>query len=117
MSLFVRVVNEATGGDAEVPEESVAHWQRLGWEPVSDARSRAQADVEQAAREDEAAEAAQAVAADVQVATVPQILNEVGDDPALAAAALEAENQRDKPRVTLTDRLATIAGGNDSEES
>lgn len=39
-----------------------------------------------------------------------QILEWVGDDPARAAAALEAEAHREKPRTTLAGNLGKIAG-------
>jgi hypothetical protein len=47
---------------------------------------------------------------DVEGLTVDEIVARVADDPAAAAAALEAEEQRAKPRTTLTSQLAGIAG-------
>lgn len=41
--------------------------------------------------------------------TVEFILNEVGDDPEKAKAALEAEQAEDKPRSTLVEKLEAIA--------
>lgn len=51
----------------------------------------------------------QAAAAAVQDSTVPEVLDEVGDDPAKARAALEAEQASGKPRKTLTTKLAQRA--------
>lgn len=39
--------------------------------------------------------------------TIPQVLDEVGDDPAKAAAALEAE-RAGKKRTTLVDALSDV---------
>ena len=43
-----------------------------------------------------------------QDGTVADVLDWVGDDPELAQAALDAEEDRSKPRVTLIDQLETI---------
>jgi len=40
--------------------------------------------------------------------TADAILLDVGTDPVLAAAALAAEGERDKPRIVLTRRLQAI---------
>ncbi len=40
---------------------------------------------------------------------VDDVLAAVGDDPALAQTALDAEKASPKPRTTLVDRLSTIA--------
>ena len=40
---------------------------------------------------------------------VDAVLAQVGDDPALARVALDAEKASPKPRTTLVDRLSTIA--------
>lgn len=40
--------------------------------------------------------------------TVPEVLAEVDGDPLKAAAALDAENARPKPRTTLVDALTAI---------
>jgi hypothetical protein len=42
-------------------------------------------------------------------APVAEVLDTVGDDPARAQSALAAEQDRDKPRKTLTDKLARVA--------
>lgn len=42
--------------------------------------------------------------------TADEVLERVGDDPAKAQAALDAENASDKPRKTLVEKLSTIAG-------
>lgn len=41
-------------------------------------------------------------------ATVADVLADVGDDPALAAEALAAEQARPKPRKTLVDALTAL---------
>ena len=41
--------------------------------------------------------------------TVGDVLAAVGDDPALAIAALDAENTREKPRKSLVSKLEAIA--------
>jgi hypothetical protein len=43
--------------------------------------------------------------------TAAQILDWVGDDPERARAALNAENEKDKPRSTLVKKLEELAGG------
>lgn len=45
---------------------------------------------------------------DSKPATVDDILAEVGDDKEKAAAALEAENASDKPRVSLVGKLQAV---------
>jgi hypothetical protein len=40
--------------------------------------------------------------------TADAILADVGTDPVLAAAALSAESEREKPRIVLTRRLEAI---------
>lgn len=41
--------------------------------------------------------------------TVQTVLDQVGDDPVAAQAALEAEQAKDNPRVTLVAKLEAIA--------
>lgn len=106
---FVRMHNPQTGAYAEVPADAVAHHERLGWTPEGEPRSYTEAVAEQAARDDEAALAAQEVALAAETETVADVLTRVGDDPDLARAALDAEQASDKPRKTLVDRLTTIA--------
>lgn len=54
--------------------------------------------------------------------TAAEILEWVGDDPARAQAALDAEQAREKPRVTLVGKLEPLAakadgdGGPDGDE-
>lgn len=50
--------------------------------------------------------------------TVDQVLAEVGDDPQLAAAALAAEQAKERPRTSLVDKLVAIAaaGSADAEQ-
>jgi hypothetical protein len=45
----------------------------------------------------------------VEDLNVDDVLAKVGGDPALAAAALAAEQERDKPRKSLVTKLAGIA--------
>jgi hypothetical protein len=40
--------------------------------------------------------------------TIEEVLAEVGEDKALAAAALEAEQAREKPRTGLTTKLQAV---------
>lgn len=49
----------------------------------------------------------------VEDLTVDEVVAQVAGDPALAAAALAAENERDKPRTSLTKQLAGLAGTDD----
>lgn len=46
---------------------------------------------------------------DVPQGTAAEVLDWVGDDPARAQAALDAENAQPTPRTTLVSRLETIA--------
>ncbi len=46
--------------------------------------------------------------------TVADVLEEVGDDPAEAQAALEAERTSKKPRATLIEKLERLADGGDA---
>lgn len=57
----------------------------------------------------EKVKATAAASSDPAPDTVEAILAEVGDDQAKAAAALEAENAKDKPRSTLVSKLEAIA--------
>ena len=43
--------------------------------------------------------------------TAAQVIDWVGDDPARAREALEAEQAKDKPRSTLVKKLEELAGG------
>lgn len=40
--------------------------------------------------------------------TVEEVLDRVGDDPAAAQAALDAEQAKEKPRATLVEKLQAI---------
>lgn len=53
----------------------------------------------------------------VEDLTIAEVVEKVGDDPALAAAALEAESKRDKPRTGLTKQLAGLAGSSTPDDS
>lgn len=50
----------------------------------------------------------------VEDLTIAEVVKKVGKDKALAAAALKAEQERDRPRTGLTTQLAGIAGTDDS---
>ena len=45
---------------------------------------------------------------DVPAGTAPEVIDWIGDDPDRAQAALDAENQRDKPRSTVTDHATAV---------
>lgn len=45
---------------------------------------------------------------DVPAGTVDEVIAWIGDDPERAQAALDAEDQRDKPRTTLTDHARSV---------
>lgn len=109
--LYTRTKHDVTGHEAELPTEVVGTWQRLGWQPISEPRTEQEADIERAAA-DEAhaamvAEVAQAVTAD-KAPVIAEVEALVGDDPAAAQVALDAELARPKPRTTLVDRLNQI---------
>ena len=112
MTEFVRVRNAETGGEADVPTASLPAWEPRGWEPVSEPRSLSRAlDEETIRAQQEAAGqgAAKAEAEEKAGDTIRQIVDRVGDDPALAAEALRVENERTQPRVTLVAELERIA--------
>jgi hypothetical protein len=87
MAEFVRARHPDVEGEALLPTTAFRHMP--GWEPVD-------------------ANAHVATAAD---GTVAQVLDQVGNDPVRAAAALEAE-QAGKNRTTLVERLSEIANQN-----
>lgn len=49
--------------------------------------------------------------------TVQEVLDWVGDDPARAQAALDAEEAKEEPRVTLLEKLEPIAESGGDEEA
>ena len=51
---------------------------------------------------------------ELAAATADAILEEVGNDPVLAQIALDAEEQRDKPRSVLTAKLQRIVDNAES---
>jgi hypothetical protein len=101
-----------TGHEAEIPTPALAAWQRLGWEPISDSRSLDEAEQERIDAENAAAERVQAVVEDLTAGdkrpTVAQVLEEVGDDPDAARAALDIEQADPNPRSTLVAGLTQI---------
>lgn len=111
MSLFVRARHDVTGAEAEFPAHVAPVWARLGWAPVTSPRDEATAEVERIAAENATAahlaEVAEPVTAD-KAPVIDEVLAHVGDDPAAAQVALDAELARPKPRTTLVDRLNQI---------
>ena len=63
------------------------------------------------------AQTANFIEADMTAATVAKVLDAVGDDPERAAAALVAEQLRDKPRKSLIDRLEAIIAEGEEESN
>lgn len=113
MSEFVRIWHAETGGESDVPVESLPAWEGRGWEAISEPRSLSRAQDEETVRaHDEAAARADARAEAEQAAgdTKQQILDRVGSDPVLAAEALRVESEKAQPRVTLVAELESIAG-------
>ena len=80
----VRMTHEKYGS-RDVDESQVAAYERTRWTKADEAPA--------AAAEE----------------TVDEVLARVGDDPEAAAAALEAEQARSKPRTTLVTALQRIA--------
>ena len=112
--LYTRCKHDVTGHEAELPTDVAGTWQRLGWQPISEPRTEADADAERAAEAvadaERVAEVTQAVAAD-KPPVIDDVLELVSDDPAAAQVALDAELARPKPRTTLVDRLTHITAG------
>lgn len=75
-----RCHNPATGGDAELPTDSLAAWVGRGWEPAGESRSLEEAEAERAAAENAAA-VVKAAATDLPLTPAEQ------DHPEPAAAA------------------------------
>ena len=113
-----------------VPPEQYAG--RIGAQNFEDGEAAVEGTAAEPAEEAPAAEPAEAV--DAQAAgdnedgspvdgTVDEVLGRVGDDPALAQAALEAEQAKgDKARSTLVEKLGAVAAASsstapDNEES
>lgn len=82
---FVRATHEGVEGEALLPVTAFAVM--TGWKPVEEG----------------------VAIPSLADGKVDEVLAAVGDDPALAAAALDAEKASPKPRTTLVDRLSTIA--------
>lgn len=56
------------------------------------------------------------VAEDHASGTVPQVMEEVGDDPEAAREALEDELAKDEPRSTLVEALESVIAHAEAEE-
>lgn len=112
MAEVTRCRNTDTGAEAELPTDALGAWVRLGWEPISDSRPLDEAEQERINAENEAAARAQAVVEDLTSGdkrpTVAQVLDEVGEDPDAARAALDVEEAHPSPRTTLVARLTQI---------
>lgn len=106
-----RCQHNETGAFANIPTDALPGWQKLGWDPVDESRSleemrtaEVRAETEQAAAES----AADALAGEVDDHTVKEVLDEVGDDPVKAQAALDAEQGTEKPRKSLIAALNKV---------
>lgn len=122
MTMWTRARNADTGGEAVVPVDSLVNIGAKGWEAYGDPtedRSSLVTQIDQEKAEaalvarQEAAQAAQTAAEGTRDA----VLAEVGDDPARARAALEAEQAKDKPRSTLVAALEPIANSDAGQAS
>lgn len=122
---FVKMRNPANGSVNEIPADAAAAYERKGWEALSDPRSLLDADAERVEAElaaeaalARAGDAAEDIAETTEEKTVAEVLADVGDDLALAQAALDAEFAG-RNRSTLTAQLEhIIAAGQtgDTEE-
>lgn len=119
MAEQTRCKHNVTGAEAELPTESLGAWQAHGWEPISDSRTFEDAEAERVDAENQSAARVRAVVNTLTVdhPTVEKVLEQVGDDPATAEAALQVEQSHENPRSTLVARLNQIAGdvGNTKE--
>lgn len=106
-----RCQHKETGQFADIPTEALPGWEKLGWDPLGPSQSLAE--IHDAKVTAENAQAATEAAADVLADEVPdhtvkEIVDEVGDDPVKAQAALEAEQATDAPRKTLVAALTKV---------
>jgi hypothetical protein len=111
MAELTRCRHNETGAEAELPTEALGAWHAHGWDPISDSRSFEAADVERVQAEEAAAAHIQGVIETLSSTKRPNIdavLEEVAEDPAAAAAAMQIEQARENPRTTLVDRLNQI---------
>lgn len=115
MELFQRMVHDETDNEADLPVSAVPGYEARGWRAVGEPRTRAQIDDGPTVAAQEAAAAELAAKSEVDVsAPVAAVLEQVGDDPVRARVALAAEQEQDKPRVTLTAPLEQIAGADEA---
>lgn len=101
-----------TGQETNIATDALPGWQKLGWEPIGESHSLEElqtAAVEAEIARTAAQSEAEAVAEDVEDHTIKEVLDEVGDDPVKAQAALDAENATEKPRKTLVAALTKVA--------
>lgn len=111
MADVTRCRHADTGHEAEIPTEALGAYARLGWEPITDSRSFDEAEQERIDADNEAAARLQSVVEELSAdkrPTVEAVLEQVGDDPDAARAALDIEQGADRPRTTLVARLTQI---------
>lgn len=110
MAEQTRCRHNETGAEAELPTEALAAWQAHGWEPISDSRSYEAAEAERVQVETAAAAHVAEVVAVLTTGrlTVDKVLEQVGEDPNAAVAALQVEQSHENPRTTLVARLNQI---------
>lgn len=106
-----RCQHNETGQVTDIPTDALEGWQKLGWQPIGESHSleelhTAAVHAEQAQAVAEVA--AEHIAEDVEDHTIKEVLDEVGDDPVKAQAALEAEEAAEKPRKTLLAALTKV---------
>lgn len=98
-------------GEAIVPVDALPHmpyWEPFG-EPAANQQDLLVQIDQERADDEEAAELRAAKAAEtVKDGTVADVVEVVDGDPAAAAAALAAEQQKDQPRTTLVNQLEEI---------
>lgn len=119
---WARVRHTETGGEAIMPVEALTAQRARGWEPFGEpADDRMTLVVQQDVEAAEAAKAAQVHVEEAALAVEDgvrkdDVLATVGDDPAAAQAALDAERAKPRrdQRVSLIAALEKIATGPDS---
>lgn len=100
-------------GEAVLPVDALAHmpyWEAIGNPASTQQELLVQIDQERADAEEAALKrVAEAVEAVEDGVPIPKVLETVAQDPAAAAAALAAEQDKDEPRTTLVHDLEQIA--------
>lgn len=112
----VTIVHPVTGHTAEITESALGTVARSGWVLADDEGAPVEgwtAPSDSLIPDDEPpVEAPAADDAQVPDGTVHEILDWVGDDPARAQAALEAEQAKDTPRISLVEPLQALSDTN-----